>query len=146
MQVPPPYAYIATSKPAKPKRGALLTILLGILTFGALLTVAGSLLGMTALRSLHAHDASPLGSSTPQAAYLVKLLLVVMAIGVAQLLCALGMWGWKRWGVYGFVGLSLLQFLMSARVSADHHFSFGGIVWIVLALAAALPKWGAFED
>lgn len=146
MQVPPPYAFVGTGKPEKPKRGALLTTLLSILTFGAVLTVSGALLGMTALRGGHANDASPLGAAAPQAAYLVKLLLVVMAIGIAQLVCAVGMWSWKRWGVYGFVGLSLLQFLMSSRVSPDHHFSMSGIVWIALVLVATLPKWGAFED
>ena len=125
-----------------PDRGTILTALLAILSLGAVATITLSLLGYTAIDHLPDADA-------PTHAVLLEVrqfLLISAALGVMQFLCALGMWGWKRWGAYGFGIMSAVLFLTSAKTDPQHHYSMGPLVWLVIVVVAVLPKWGSFED
>lgn len=124
------------------ERGALLTILLVLITLGAFFGLGGSLLAFAGMKHLAATNSDFAEGSAP----LMKLIIFAVVLGVAQLGCAIGMWSWKKWGVLGYVGIALLSLVLSSRINPEHHFSMINVLWIALVAFAALPKWSHFED
>ena len=74
------------------------------------------------------------------------MLLFSTLLSAAQLACSFGLWSWKKWGAYGYGALSILICMASSKVDPQHHASLGSLVWLILMVAAVLPKWGSFED
>ena len=81
-----------------------------------------------------------------QVAPALKMLLFSTLLSAAQLACSFGLWSWKKWGAYGYGALSILICMASSKVDPQHHASLGSLVWLILMVAAVLPKWGSFED
>ena len=125
----------------RPQRGGLLTVLLVLITLGALAGIAGSLLAFAGLQ----HVAAGNIDAAPGLAPVLKLVMFMILLATAQLGCAIGMWSWKKWGVLGYVGMGTLLFLASAKIDAQHHFAYSHLIFLGLVLAAALPKWQYFE-
>lgn len=126
----------------RPTRGTLLTVLLVLITLGAFVAVGGSLLAFLGLQHLAAGDRETAMAMAP----LVKLVVFMILLASAQLACAMGMWSWKKWGVLGYLGMGVLMFFASAKLDAQHHFSYSHLLFMALVVVAALPKWQYFED
>jgi len=65
-------------------------------------------------------------------------------LNVAGLICAVGVWKWKKWGVYGYVGsigLLILLNLMTGQVLP----ALQGLVPIALLIALTQPVWQHFK-
>lgn len=123
-------------------RGGLLNILLSLITFGAIIGFALNALGFIALKRA-------IGTSSELAvssALIMKQVIFATLLSGVRLGCAMGMWSWKKWGVYGYVAISVILFFLSARTDPQHRFSYSHLVWLALVLGAALPKWNLFQD
>jgi predicted exporter len=127
--------------PDRPPRGSLLTVLLVLVTGGSLFGIASTILIFSALHRVAERQIDP----TQNVAHAKKILTVMLLASVVRLVCAGGMWMWKQWGVFGYVGLAMLQIFLESRLYPHHQYSYGHLVWVVLVLAAALPKWSQFE-
>lgn len=126
----------------KPPRGGLFTGLLVLTTFGAVFGLVGSFTALAALKKgvLHGDISS---ADIPR---LKKLAFIVLGVSAIQLACAAGMWMWKKWGVYGYVGLALITCVVSVKMDPARHVPYGDLLRIGCVLLAALPKWHHFED
>jgi predicted exporter len=127
--------------PAQPPRGPLLTVLLLLVTGGSLFGIASTILIFSALHRVAERQIDPVQN----VAHAKKILTVMLLASVVRLVCAGGMWMWKQWGVFGYVGLAMLQMFLESRLYPRHQYSYGHLVWVVLVLVAALPKWSQFE-
>lgn len=126
--------------PKPPARGPLLTWLLGAITMGSILDIGATVLVFAVIRRAAQSAIEP----TYDLARAKRLLIIVLVAGVARFLCAAGMWMWKRWGVFGYIALALLQVVLSTKID-PHHPAYGRLFWVALVLAAALPKWSQFD-
>jgi hypothetical protein len=126
----------------KPPRGGFFTSLLVLTTVGAFFGMAGSFLALAALKKGLQHGDIAM-ADVPR---LKKLAFILMGASALQLACAAGMWMWKRWGVYGYVGLATLSVILSMRMDPGRHVPYGDILRICCVLAAAVPKWSHFDD
>jgi uncharacterized membrane protein (DUF2068 family) len=133
--------FVPQPPPARPERGPLLTILLGLVTFGSLFGIASALLFFKVLHRVAERQLDP----THGVSHAKKVLTVMLLASVVELVCAVGMWMWKQWGVFGYVGMALLQLFLSSRLNEHHQVSYVHMFWVVLVVAAALPKWDQFE-
>lgn len=111
------------------------------MTFGSFFGIVSTMLIFSALHRVAERQLDP----THGVAHAKKLLTVMLVASVVRLACAAGMWMWKQWGVFGYVGMGLLELFISSKLNAHHQVSYSHLVWIVLVLAAALPKWSQFE-
>ncbi|MBX3190845.1 MAG: hypothetical protein KF819_27860 [Labilithrix sp.] len=127
--------------PEKPPRGALLSVLLALITLGAVVGIGGTLVALSAVKKLAAASGD-LGSDGPR---LKNLLLFVLLASLLQLACAAGMWMWKRWGVIGYLGLTILSLLISSKIGPHGQVPYSDVIRILLLLGAALPKWSSFD-
>ena len=127
--------------PARPPRGPLLTVLLVLVTGGSLFGIGSTILIFSALHRVAERQIDP----AQGVAHAKKLLTVMLLASVVRLVCAAGMWMWKQWGVFGYVGMALLETFLESRLYPHHQFSYGHLVWVALVLLAALPKWSQFE-
>lgn len=125
----------------RPARGPLLTVLLVLVTAGALWGIASTLLIFSALHLVAERQIDP----AQGVAHAKKLLTVMLVAAVVRLVCAGGMWAWKQWGVFGYVGMGMLELFLESRLHANHRPSVGHVVWIAFVLFAALPKWSQFQ-
>ncbi len=128
------------SAPERP-RGPLLTWLLGAITMGSILDIGATVLIFGAVRRAAQTEIEPSQLSINGKRFLI----ILLVAGIARLACAVGMWTWKRWGVFGYVGMALLQVFLSAKLDAHHQPAYGRLIWVALVLAAALPKWSQFD-
>ncbi len=127
--------------PARPARGPLLTVLLVLVTGGSLFGIASTILFFSALPRMAALQIDP----AQNLAHAKKILTVMLVASCVRLVCAGGMWMWKQWGVFGYVGMAMLETFLESRLYPHHRYSYGHLVWVVLVLVAALPKWSQFE-
>lgn len=141
MQVPPPFVVPPPPQRAlpPPTRGAFLTILLVLLTLGATVSVALSLLAYL--------EPPRDGALTPAAAdALAKANLFAALLSAARWVAAIGMWAWKKWGVYLFAMGSLLTIGLCLQHEAFKPLAYGNIITLVVWTLAIAPKWTDFRD
>lgn len=72
---------------------------------------------------------------------------VIPVLGVAclgNLACAIAVWSWKKWGMYGFLGISALGFGVNlfAGLGAG---ALTGLIGPALLLALVYPQWNSME-
>ncbi len=141
-QLPPGFVPLPPApKPARAQRGTLLTVLLVLLTLGGIFGIGGALLAYSAVGHL-----APEGTPVAQIAEAQRGYLFSGFFSAGQFGCAFGMWGWKKWGAYGFALMSVLLLFASAKTDPHHNPSYGNLVWLLLVAAAVVPKWSSFED
>lgn len=126
---------------ARPPRGPLFTVLLVLVTGGAIFGIGSTIVIFSALHRVAERQIDP----TQGVAHAKKILTVMLVASAVRLVCAAGMWMWKQWGVFGYVGMALLQAFLESRLYPHHRFSMVNFVWVALVLLAALPKWSQFE-
>lgn len=123
-------------------RGSVLSLLLTLATFGALLSFGFAVSGFINLKRATALNRELAEATAP----VMKSLILAIALGGGQLGCAMGMWSWKKWGVVGYVAIGVVLFFLSARTDPQHHFSYGNLVWVAVVFGAAVLKWSKFQD
>jgi hypothetical protein len=133
--------YTQERRPERPARGPFLTFLLALITLGSLFSIGSYVLFFSALQRVAEREPDP----TAHLAHAKKVLTLLIVASIVRLVCSAGMWMWKQWGVFGYVAMGFLQLVLSSKLSPTHHVEYSHVVWIVLVLAAALPKWSQFE-
>jgi hypothetical protein len=73
--------------------------------------------------------------------YIIPLLGV---LGLANLGFGIGVWKWKKWGVYGFLASALVTFVINA-LYVDITSALSGLVGIALLMALVIPVWKQLE-
>jgi hypothetical protein len=68
------------------------------------------------------------------------------ALGVAVFVCALALWHWRKWGLYGYVALTFLQLgvLLMYYAWFDRELivaALGSVVRMAVLLALLRPVW-----
>jgi hypothetical protein len=65
-------------------------------------------------------------------------------LNVAGLIFAIGVWKWKKWGVYGYVG-SMGLFILLNLVTGQILPALQGLVPIALLIGLTQPVWKQFK-
>ncbi len=65
-------------------------------------------------------------------------------IALANFVCAIGLWQWKKWGMYGFAGLSLITVFVNA-VSIGIGLALFGLLGVVILGFLVRPVWNQME-
>jgi hypothetical protein len=120
--------------PAKVKRGGALRFLLLLC---ALASVGGSLAGVVSVAT--GHDDDSLGPSALPRRVLMLSLCGLMNVGFTA-----GVWGWRRWGVYGIVVVSLFAFMLNFRIGGAV-LAVPGVIGPALLVVVAALQWGELE-
>ena len=55
-----------------------------------------------------------------------------------------GVWGWRRWGVYGIVIVSLFAFMLNFRIGGAI-MAVPGVIGPALLVVVAALQWGELE-
>lgn len=63
---------------------------------------------------------------------------------VVKLACLAGVWMWKRWGLYGYLGTAVFSIVVSTRLASRAGLIGDAIVLTVLAVLM-LPKHAQFD-
>lgn len=129
-------------QPRKPERGFLLSVMLVLVTLGSLAGVAGSILIYSAIGRVAARQIDP----TRGVAHAKRVIGFMLVAGLVEAACSFGMWTWKRWGVFGYVGMALAQLLVAAKLHYGQQLSYPHLIGVGLVLAAVLPKWSHFDS
>jgi hypothetical protein len=87
-----------------------------------------------------------LGSSTMRDVLGIpyKVIMLTGILAIVSFVCVIGVWKWKRWGVYGWIGLALLTFLVNTIAGAPAN-GLAGLVGIGLLLLLIRPVWHQME-
>src|SRR6266849_7370722 len=87
------------------KRGILLTLLLWFFVITTSISIFTLLYkGPSAVVLKHYHNYS--------SALTWVYFLFVVVINILNFVCIIGIWKWKRWGVYGFISIGVILFLI----------------------------------
>jgi hypothetical protein len=127
--------------PSTPRvRGTFLSVLLA-------LSMAGNVLGgvfwviTAALTQRTVGDG--LTDTQAAAAHLHTQMLFYALMCLANVACLVGVWTWKKWGIYGYVGFSMLGIMISLSFSAVTMIT--TFVWLAFLAVLIAPRWSAFE-
>lgn len=63
---------------------------------------------------------------------------------LANCVFAIGIWKWKRWGLYGFIGLSLIGFAVNL-MTTGFALAVPGLVGLVILVVLVRPVWRHLE-
>jgi hypothetical protein len=120
--------------PPKVKRGGIVRFLLMLLALGSILS---SLAGVIFVAT--GHDDDSLGPSQ-----LPKRVMFLALCGLLNVGFTTGIWGYKKWGVYGIVVVSLFAFVPNWRIGGSPMAIPCLIAPLLLAVVAGLT-WGEFD-
>jgi len=120
--------------PPKVKRGGALRFLILLL---AVASVIASLAGVLSVAAGHDDDA--LGPSP-----LPKRVLMLSLCGLLNVGFTTGVWGWRRWGVYGIVCVSLFAFMLNWKIGGAA-MAVPSLVGPALLVIVAAIVWGEFD-
>jgi hypothetical protein len=90
-----------------------------------LMIIANALMSLTYLMG-----SQSIRQQFPQAPPWVFTVLGVMAL--INLVCALALWKWKKWGFYGFVASSLVAFVINLMVGVTIYRALFGVIGFVI--------------
>jgi hypothetical protein len=130
--IPTPDGQVAQPPPAGPRqRGGCLTAYL-ILTL-----ITSPIMGVWYLLF-----GSSVAAMLPQTPAWTIPVLGVMAL--LHFVFGLAVWQWKRWGVYGFVVMSIAGFLINAATSGVMN-ALTGLIGLIIIIALVRPIWHEME-
>jgi hypothetical protein len=116
----------------------------GCLTVYLVLMIVFSLLGAVqylAMGGAMRQTMAQLGTTLPG-----WYLPVMGVFSLASVATAVGIWQWKRWGVYGFVGISLLSLVINLVAGISPGFSIiASVVGLAILFYLVRPLWDHFE-
>jgi hypothetical protein len=101
-------------------------------------SVVGSMAGLIRVAAGGQED-DTLGPSP-----LPRRVMILALCGLLNVGFTTGVWGWRRWGVYGIVCVCLFAFMVNWRVGGPA-IAVPGIVAPVLLAAIAGLSWGEFD-
>jgi len=73
------------------------------------------------------------------------ILYFVAALAFANVVLAIGIWNWKKWGVYGFCGVATTVFFINLYVGIGISGSFMGLMSTVIIYLLTKSRWGKFS-
>jgi hypothetical protein len=73
------------------------------------------------------------------------LMVVVACLAIARLVSLVGIWGWKRWGIYGYLGCSVLSSIMSFRAGTTPAAILYDVLTTALVTTMLLAKRHQFD-
>jgi hypothetical protein len=112
------------------ERGGCLTIWL------VLLIIVNPLLGLYYLGN---------GSQLSSLLHLPSWTMPVLVIfAVINTVCAVGIWMWKKWGAFGFIGSGIIVFFVNLATLGLNASSIGGVVGIALMWYLLQNRWQMF--
>jgi hypothetical protein len=117
--------------PSGRERGGCLSVLL------VLMLIANPLTGLYYLAF-----GSAVRQALPNLPAWALLVLGILAFG--NFACALAVWRWKKWGIYGFAASSLVIFLINASYIGVLTAALGLLGIAILALLVR-PLWSRFD-
>jgi len=109
----------------------------GMLLILSLASVVGSVAGLISVAA--APEDNSLGPSP-----LPRRVLMLSICGLLNVGFMAGVWGWRRWGVYGIVCVSLFAFMLNFRIGGVAIAAPGLIGPALLATVAGL-SWAEFD-
>jgi hypothetical protein len=70
---------------------------------------------------------------------------VLAVLASAQLVCAIGMWTWRKWGVYGSFTLAALGFVINLAMGINPMQAFMGLGGPIILAVLIKPIWRGFR-
>ncbi len=140
MQQPPPFQLPPSLLP-KPKkvRSWLLSLMLWLRLVLDLLIV-----GVGAISYSELGSQSDVTIPRAQAQRLGNILLIVMSVAFVELLGVVGMFNFKKWGVYILLGFSAINIM--SNLSAGNRWSALATLLTTLVIGATVyPRWSDYE-
>ncbi|RPI94448.1 MAG: hypothetical protein EHM40_06515 [Chloroflexi bacterium] len=120
-----------TVQPAERKRGGCLTaFLIAMLIINPLVGLYYLFAGSTLRETL---------PSLPE--WRISVLTI---LALANFAFAIGIWNWKRWGVFGFAGSALVAFLINA-IQFGFVGALSGLIGVVLLAVLVVPIWNQMD-
>jgi hypothetical protein len=103
----------------------------------SILSVLGTVAGLISVASGQEEDT--LGPSA-----LPRRLVILAVCGLLNVGFTTGVWGWRRWGVYGIVCVSLFAFMVNWKIGGPV-IAVPGLIGPALLAAVAGLRWGEFD-
>ena len=126
--------------PPKPPRGPLLTFVLILATLAAVVGLGISVVLFASIgrQSDYVDALGGVPSSR-------RLLVLMLAARGAELGAVVGIWTWKRWGLFAYAILAVVQIAIASKSHADLSTVFAHLVWVAVVMVGATTRWGHFE-
>jgi hypothetical protein len=144
MHGPPQMPYVAPPNTAPPlrRRGVILSIFLFLGILGNVVAIPACLYtAKTMKKAITGID--PDADAVARSA--AKLMVVVACLAIARLVSLVGIWGWKRWGIYGYLGCSVLSSIMSFRAGTTPAAILYDVLTTALVTTMLLAKRHQFD-
>jgi hypothetical protein len=120
----------------RPRSGCLTVYLVLVIVFSLLSAVQYLAMGAVVRAGLEQMGMSVPGWYLP----------LMGVLSLAQIAFAIGIWQWKRWGVYGFVGLSLLSIVFNMVAGISPVFTIiASAIGLGILFFVVRPLWDHFE-
>jgi hypothetical protein len=122
-------SHTSKSHTQKPERGWLLTIAIILVGISGLLGLIVSL-GENGFRT----------ENLP-----TWFIAAAAAAAIADIIAAFGLWTWKQWGYYLYLGATLLSIALGLMATGSILFAFSHIIPFAIVGYIILPKWKYFD-
>ena len=66
------------------------------------------------------------------------------AMSIVNIILAVGVWMWKKWGVFGFYGVAVIVFCINIYVGIGIIGSLSGLIGIVIIFFTTKNRWENF--
>ena len=67
------------------------------------------------------------------------------AAAVADIVAAIGLWRWKKWAYYLYLGATLVSIVLGLLATGSALFAFSRIIPIAIVGYIVMPKWKFFD-
>lgn len=67
------------------------------------------------------------------------------AAAIADIIAAIGLWGWKKWAYYLYLGATLVSIVLGLLATGSALFAFSRIIPFAIVGYIILPKWKFFD-
>lgn len=72
--------------------------------------------------------------------------LPVLAVGAfVQFACAIGIWSWRRWGVYGSCAMALVALVVNFAIGLAPQSAIMGLLGPIILVLLVKPRWAHFR-
>jgi len=70
---------------------------------------------------------------------------IYLLLSVGNIACLIAIWNWRKWGLFGTVGLALTAFVLNISLGISFSKATVGLIGLILLLASAYPKRDNFK-